>query len=147
MTRWIGIDHGLKIIGVAISDRLGMLARPLRLVERASKAEDFALLAQLVEEHRVGAVVVGLPVNPEGGVSKQEQSVRKWAGRLAAALPVPVWLWDERFSSFEAEHLLEGRRSKNARIDDAAAAVILQEFLDARRENPQAGEPVSPDPD
>ncbi|MBN1287716.1 MAG: Holliday junction resolvase RuvX [Anaerolineae bacterium] len=147
MTRWLGIDHGLRVLGVAISDPLGMLARPLRLVVRRAKAEDFALLAGLVEMHGVEGIVVGLPVNPEGGENKQEASVRKWAGRLAAAIPVPVWLWDESFSSFEAAQRLAGRRGSDARIDDAAAAVILQAFLDARREDPAAGEPVLPGDD
>jgi putative Holliday junction resolvase len=141
MARWLGIDHGLKYVGVAVSDALGMLARPLTIVKRTSKAADFAALRRLVEAHDVEAVVVGLPLNPEGDDHKQAESVRRWAERLAAAVLVPVWLWNESFSSFEAEHLLAGRRSRD-RIDDAAAAVILQSFLDARRENPDAGERV-----
>ncbi len=145
MTRWLCIDHGRIVIGVAVSDRLGMLARPLRLIKRRSKREDFAIIAGLVAELGVEGIVVGLPINPETAPDQQDKkvdSVRKWAGRLAAAVPVPVWLWDESYSSSEAKYLLDGRRGIDARIDDAAAAVILQDFLDTRRTDPQAGEQV-----
>lgn len=147
MARWLGIDHGLKALGVAVSDPLGMLARPLAVIERRSKAEDFARIAALAEEHQIEGIVVGVPAQPGAAREKQAESVRLWAGRLAAAVPVPVWLWDESYSSVEAGRLLAetGRRRKpGARIDDAAAAVILQDFLDARRANPNAGERVSP---
>ncbi len=148
MARWLGIDHGLKTLGVALSDPTGALARPLTIIRRRSKVEDFAELARLAAEHEAEGIVVGLPAQPGAARAKQAASARLWAGRLAAAIaPVPVWLWDESFSSLEAERLLsEGgrRRGPDARIDDAAAAVILQSFLDARRENPDAGERVSP---
>mgnify|MGYP005848084807 CR=1 FL=1 len=147
MGRWLGIDHGLKVLGVAVSDPTGLLARPLTVLHRRSKTEDFAALARLAAEHQVEGIVVGLPDQPGAERPKQAMSVRRWAAQLAAAGPLPVWLWDEQFSSSEAARLLdEGgqRRAPGARIDDAAAAVILQSFLDARRDNPDAGERVFP---
>jgi putative Holliday junction resolvase len=143
MARWLGVDHGLKVLGVAVSDPSGFLARPLTLIKRRSKAEDFAHLARLLEEHQAEGIVVGLPLQPGHGSSKQAESARRWSAWLAAVVSVPVLLWDESFSSLEAERLVAGRR-RGGRIDDAAAAVMLQGFLDARRENPQAGEQVSP---
>ncbi len=143
MARWLCIDHGQKVLGVAVSDALGVLARPLKTIRRRSKAEDFAEVARLIADYDAAGIVVGLPLNPTVPHSKHVASVRRWAQRMAAAVQVPVWLWDESFSSEEAAQLVAGRREPGARIDDAAAAVILQSFLEARREDPQAGEQIA----
>jgi len=137
--RLIGIDHGEKYIGLAVSDPTGLLARPLDLLRRSSRREDFAHIAALIEQHGAVGLVVGLPESPpEITVYTQADRVRRWASRLAAAVPVPVYLWNERYSSQEAEELLaQAGRKRRDRIDAVAAAVILQEFLDAHR----AGEP------
>lgn len=137
--RLLGVDHGQKVIGLAISDPTGLLARPLDLIRRTSKREDFARINQAIAAQEVAALVVGLPVSPpEITVYTQSDRVRLWASRLAAAVDFPVYLWNERYSTQEAEELLaEAGRERPARIDAVAAAVILQEFLDAMR----AGEP------
>ncbi len=147
----LGIDYGGRIIGLATCDRLGLLASPLGLLKRKSKKEDFARIAAIVAEIDAQEIICGLPLPDEGyeGYSMAD-TVRLWASRLAAAVPVPVRLWDESLTSDEAAALLEesGARPRE-RIDDAAAAVILQSYLDALREGfapPPAVEPARETP-
>lgn len=144
--RLIGVDYGLKVIGLAISDPTGLLSRPLDLLRRRSKVEDFAVIRRLVEEHGAVGLVVGLPESPpEITVYTHADRVRLWASRLAAAVSVPVYLFNERYSSQEAEDILRGEgRALPDRIDAVAAAVILQGFLDARREGLPWPERVAP---
>lgn len=144
--RLLGIDHGLKVIGLAISDPTGLLARPLDLLRRTSKREDFARINEIIAAYDVVGLVVGLPVSPpEITVYTQADRVRLWASRLAAAVDVPVYLWNERYSTQEAEELLEeAGRTRPDRIDAVAAAVILQGFLDARRAGEPMPAPVAP---
>ena len=144
MGRWLGIDHGLKRLGVAVSDPSGLLARPLTVIDRRSKAEDFEKLAHIAEEYEVVGIVVGLPLLGDGTEGRQARAARNWAQHLATALDIPVRLWDESFSPFEAEALLHEAGRSRPHADDAAAAVTLQSFLDALRENPDAGEEVRP---
>jgi len=145
--RLLGIDHGLKIIGLAVCDPTGLIARPLRLLRRTSRRADFAAIARIIAEQGAIAVVVGLPLSPPHiAAHTQADTVRLWASRLAAAIPVPVYLWNERYSSQEAADLLaEVGRSQPERADAVAAAVILQSFLDALRdEGVPWPEPVTP---
>jgi putative Holliday junction resolvase len=134
--RLLAIDHGQKVIGLAVCDPTGLIARPLMLIQRASKKEDFAKINTIIVEQDVKGVIVGLPVSPPHiTVYTQADQVRKWAGRLAAAISVPVYLWNERYSSQEAEEILtESGKPIPARIDAVAAAVILQSFLDSLRD-------------
>lgn len=134
--RLLGIDYGLKIIGLAISDPTGLIARPLQIIERTSKRADFAQINALVAEYDIARVVVGLPESPPAITTyTQADRVRLWASRLAAALPVPVYLWNERYTTQYAEDILrETGQDIPDRIDDVAAAVILQLFLDALRD-------------
>jgi putative Holliday junction resolvase len=134
--RLLGIDHGLKVIGLAVCDPTGLIARPLQLLIRASKQHDFAAINAVIQQQQIAAVVVGLPVSPpEITAYTQADRVRLWASRLAAAIPVAVYLWNERYSSQDAEELLaEIGQDIPERIDAVAAAVILQSFLDALRD-------------
>jgi putative Holliday junction resolvase len=134
--RLLGIDQGLKVIGLAVSDPTGTLARPLQLLYRKSKAEDFARISHIAGEQKAVGLVVGLPVSPpEVTVYTRADSVRLWASRLAAAVDLPVYLWNERYSTQDAEELLAAAgKARRDRVDDVAAAVILQSFLDAMRE-------------
>jgi len=145
--RLLGVDHGLRVIGLAVSDPTGLIARPLRLIERTSKQADFEAIRGIIGELDIVGCVVGLPLSPpEITAYTQADRVRLWAGRLAAAVPVPVYLWNERYSSQEAEDLLLERGAPLPdRLDAVAAAVILQSFLDAMREPGMAWpEPVPP---
>lgn len=140
--RVVGIDLGERRIGVAVSDPSGTLARPLRTIERGpSDAEAIerlhAMIAELEAEDSVGSVVVGLPTRLDGSANRQTERIRTMVALLSARLAVPVFTHDERLSSHEADERLslheKDWRKRKAKLDAAAAAVILQDFLDARK--------------
>ncbi len=135
-TRVMALDLGERRIGVAISDPTRILARSLCVLERRSKKEDFTAIAELVREHGVDLVVVGHPRSLDGTIGPQARRVQRYADALAEVLPVPLILWDERLSTSTAEQLMieAGRpaRKRRKRIDAVAAAVILQDYLDAQ---------------
>ncbi len=138
MVRTLALDVGDRRVGVAISDPLGLVARPLTVVTRRSRAEDYQAIAGLVVEYEAAQVVVGHPISLSGEVGAQAQRVERYAAGLAEHLPVPVVMWDERFSTAEAEDLLresgKSPREYRDRVDAVAAAVILQSYLDAVEE-------------
>jgi putative Holliday junction resolvase len=138
----LGLDVGEKRIGIAISDPTGTLARPVGVL-RPSGLELDALdvvareIARLAaEEDGVGAIVVGLPRRLDGSPNDMTPRVEQFARRLESTTSLPVALQDERLSSREAESRLAIRnkdwRSRKAKLDAAAAAVILQDYLDSR---------------
>lgn len=139
----LALDVGMARIGVAVCDPLRLTVRPLTIIQRRSRREDFAHLAKLVRQEEIVAVICGLPLHMDGSEGIQAHSVRKWADRLAYALrallgnPLPIIFWDERLSTFVAQEVLtEGRTKANKQktADDAvAAAVILQSYLAAKR--------------
>jgi putative holliday junction resolvase len=141
LVRVIGIDLGERRIGVAVSDASGTLARPLKTIERGMSDADaveriHAMIADLEAEDEVGSVVVGLPTRLDGSPNKQTERVGAMVALLSARLTMPVFTCDERLSSREAEERLSLRekdwRKRKAKLDAAAAAVILQDYLDAR---------------
>jgi len=140
--RVIGIDLGERRIGVAVSDASATLARPLRTLERNRSDEAAAdtlaaTIASLNGEEQVSCVVVGLPTRLDGSDSDQTSRVQKMAALLSSRTAIPVVLQDERLSSREAEKRLavgeRDWRKRKARLDAAAAAVILQDYLDAQK--------------
>jgi putative Holliday junction resolvase len=140
--RWLALDVGDRRIGVAVSDPTGLLASPHGTIRRASKVEDFAKVGRIVQEQDAVGIVVGLPLHMNGSESRQAHKVRRYADALVAALRTegfkgPVVLWDERLSTQMAQERLAaaGKRGPRhrAQIDAAAAAVILQEFLDREK--------------
>ncbi len=129
----LGIDHGLARIGVAVSDAMGISARELHVIRRKSKKEDFALLNQIAAEENVVAIVVGIPHNeaPEG-VHTQADMVRKWIARFSETTSLPIVEWDEQLTSEDAKELAKlQKRHVREPIDDLAARLILQSYLDA----------------
>jgi putative Holliday junction resolvase len=136
--RVLGVDVGTVRVGLALSDPTGTLASPLETVKRAKNHADLDRLAALVVEHEVTEVVVGEPVHLSGASGASAQDAANYAQELADRIPdVPVILIDERLSTVTAaSHLREGgidSRKQRAVIDQAAAVVILQQFLDSRR--------------
>ena len=124
-----------------MSDASGTLARPLKTIERGPSDSEaverlHTLVAELVAEDGVGSVVVGLPTRLDGSPSPQTVRVKAMVTLLSARLTIPVVTQDERLSSHEAEERLSVRekdwRKRKAKLDAAAAAVILQDYLDAR---------------
>jgi len=126
----IALDIGERRIGVAVSDPSGTLATPYGIIERRSRSEDFAAIAQLVRKLGAQRVVVGLPISVDGKIGSQARRVSRYARALSRVLTVPVEMVDERYSTFIAQDLLaEAGRRNRAHVDAAAAAVILQEYL------------------
>lgn len=140
--RVIGIDLGERRIGLAISDSSATLARPLRTLERG-RSDRLAVealrtaIAELNAEDEVGCLVVGLPAHLDGSPSDQTSRVRRMVSLLSDQVAIPVVMQDERLSSHEADERLaiqeKDWRKRKARLDAAAAAVILQDYLDERR--------------
>jgi putative Holliday junction resolvase len=133
--RVIGLDVGSRTIGVAVTDELGVCAHAVTTLDRRGTARDVAALVELAHRYQAERVVVGMPYEMDGSEGTRAQRVRVLADALAAALPLPVEPWDERFSTVEAESvLLEADVSRGKRkkvVDKLAAQVILQEWLDA----------------
>jgi putative Holliday junction resolvase len=132
--RFLGIDVGRVRIGLALADEVLRTARPLRTVARGPDAATLADIARTASEFEVVRAVVGLPLNMDGSEGEAARLARGFAGKLAAALGIPVELFDERLSTFEAETRLRDRgfsaKDRRARVDAEAAAVILQGWLD-----------------
>ncbi len=135
--RYLGVDLGRARIGLALADDVLRQARPFRVVARHGEAEDLAAIAVAAREYEVERAVLGLPLNMDGSEGPAARLSRAFAPRLEASLGVPVELFDERLSTFEAETRLRDRgvRAKDARavLDAEAAAVILQGWLDRGR--------------
>ena len=138
--RVLGVDLGSKRIGVAVSDRSGTIATPLTVITRSkSVSQDYAAIAALVQEEEAMAVVVGLPLNMDGSAGSAARNARIEGERLATVVGVPVFVHDERRSTVEADRVLMERnmnaQSRRKVVDKVAAAVILQSWLDSRRED------------
>jgi putative holliday junction resolvase len=136
--RVMGVDVGTVRVGLALSDPTGTLASPLETLKRAKDGSDLDRLVSLVMEHEVTEVVVGEPVHLSGASGASAADAGAYAQALADRIPdVPVQLIDERLSTVTAaSHLREGgidSRKQRSVIDQAAAVVILQQFLDGRR--------------
>ena len=144
--RVLGVDLGSRRIGLALSDDTATLARPWRTIAAGSDARGSAqALAELVAAGRkndddevagIGAVVVGLPRRLNGDDTDQSAAAREFAATLSGLLALDVHLQDERLTSVEAESRLAVRekdwRRRKEKLDAASAAIILQDYLDAR---------------
>lgn len=135
----LGIDFGQRRVGLALSDPTGTLASPLpTLKRRAGKRPPLKALESVAREHDVEAVVFGLPLALDGTETDWTREVRAVGDRLARRLGVPVHYVDERMTSVMAERsvrgagLPRGERERKERVDAAAAAIILQLWLDRR---------------
>ncbi len=128
---------GERRIGVAISDVELMLASPLTTVKAVPMAKAIKRIATLVEEHMVSEVVVGLPLTLDGTVGPQARTVQSFAAKLEAILGSSVQFFDERLTSVAAEQMLCDLGVKPSkrrdRIDEVAASIILQDYLDHLR--------------
>ncbi len=144
--RYLGLDIGDKRIGVAVSDPLGLLAQPLLTLHRGNPRDDMRSLRRLLRRHECEAIVAGLPLHLSGEMGSQAIKTQRFARELGEMCGVPVHLWDERLTTAEARELLyragRPRSEHQALVDQVAAVLILQGFLDARRP-PPAFEPLS----
>jgi len=144
----LAVDYGRARIGLALADAETRMAQPLSMMERVNRNEDMRRLRELVREHAVKQIVVGLPLRLDGTRGEMAEETERFAKRLQKQIGVPVEMVDERLTSWEAERLLEevqgrfirdeklggGKKTKNAQdkmtVDAVAAAVILKEYLD-----------------
>jgi putative Holliday junction resolvase len=135
--RIMALDVGGRRIGVALSDTTRVLASPLTTLRAEPRDRAIAQIAALVAQHEVAEVVVGLPLTLSGEVGPQAQTVQTFADELRRALDVPLHLFDERLTSVAAERMMIDMGIKperrKARIDEVAASIILQDFLETRR--------------
>lgn len=133
----MGLDVGERRIGVALSDPFGSFAQPHATVERRGDQAALDRLVETAREWEVEALVVGLPLHMSGEESAMAEKIRGFCDRLGERLGMEVDYWDERLSSQEAERtLIAGgmRRSKRRQvIDQVAAVLILQSYLDSRQ--------------
>ena len=149
----LAVDYGRARIGLAIADAEAWMAQPLSTMERINRNEDMRRLRELVREHGVKQIVVGLPLRLDGSRGEMAEEVERFAERVRKQIGVPVELVDERLTSWEAERILEetqgrfihdeklagGKKPTKSQarmtVDAVAAAVILKEYLD-RQEQP-----------
>lgn len=139
MGRLLGIDFGERRIGLALSDPTATIAQPLpTLTRRIGKRPPIAAIVEIIQQNEVERVVVGLPLDLAGEETGWTQTVRAFADKLQQRATIPVDLLDERLTSVQAERavrasgLKKTEREQKARIDAAAAVLLLQTFLDRR---------------
>ncbi len=132
----LGLDVGSKRIGVAGCDGLGLIASGITTIWRSSFQEDIAQLNEIILDRQVEILVLGLPYTMDGNLGSQAKQVQKFARRVTAVIELPIEYVDERLTSYAAEEMMKAANisvSQNkATIDRIAAAVILQQWLDAR---------------
>jgi putative Holliday junction resolvase len=135
--RYLALDVGDVRIGVAASDETATLATGLPTLRRVGPRKDVKAVAALVRGHEAGEVVVGLPRSLDGSEGPQARKVLAFMDDLRGALPVPVVPWDERFTTAMATQVLReagaSRRDRRAAVDQVAAVLILQSYLDYRK--------------
>jgi putative holliday junction resolvase len=134
--RVLGLDVGDRRVGVAVSDELGLTAQPVLTLVRKNRRHDLGSLARLIRRYGCARVVVGNPLYMSGDVSPQALKAQDFAHALQLHTGVDITLWDERLSTTEAHRHLDaaGRLPSDRRavIDQVAAVLILQSFLDSR---------------
>ena len=138
MTRILGLDVGDVRIGVALSDPLGFTAQRLQVLERSGLAKDVAAVRGLIERHSAARVVIGMPLTLQGERGIQAHKVEAFATALERAGGVPITFVDERLTTVQGERALRetntrGKKRKQV-IDQIAAQLILQQYLDTARE-------------
>ncbi len=135
--RKLGVDPGLRRVGVALSDEESMFASPLTTLANKDDASTIAALTALAREHAVDAIVVGLPIRMNGMEGPEAKKARRFGRDLEKASQLTVVLWDERMTTMAAERELRGvgmrGEKKRAQIDQTAATLLLQSYLDANR--------------
>jgi putative holliday junction resolvase len=134
--RVMALDVGMRRIGVAVSDALGITAQGLETVQRRNKRADFDVLRELLERYEVAEIVVGLPLRMSGEEGRMSEKMTAFADDLRKKFALPVHLWDERLTSAEANRILRSTElsidKRAGAVDRMAAVLILQSFLAAR---------------
>ena len=133
--RILALDLGEKRIGVAVCDATRTIAQPLGVIKRTSRKADFETIGRFVQEQGANMLLVGLPVMLDGRVGEKAAWVQNYSAELQKTLDMPLELWDESFTTVQAEASLRTRGKKGRKIrqsvDAVAASFILQSYLDA----------------
>lgn len=133
--RTLALDHGTVRIGVACSDELGMIATPLEFIPAQPQDKFLERLKVLLEERKVERIIVGMPRNMDGSYGEASAKVKLFVEGLKASVTIPVRTWDERLTSAQANRQMiqagVRRSGRKEKVDAAAAAILLQSFLDA----------------
>lgn len=128
MSRILAVDPGDKRIGIAISDPTGLIARPLLVLEHSSRTADAIEIIQIAENHEASTIVVGIPYDADGNTGPQARKSFRLVEAIAETTSIPIHTWDESGSTQAALR----RHKRDPLLDAHAAAVILQEYLDAQ---------------
>ena len=146
--RYLGLDVGARRIGVAVSDELGLTAQPVLTLERrgsgtANRREDLRSLGRLCRRYAVAGIVVGNPVHLSGEPSPRSAKTQAFAAELGQLTGLPIHLWDERLTTREAHEILyeagHDRQKHRKVVDQVAATLILQSFLDEKQRHRDLG--------
>ncbi|MGA2175697.1 MAG: Holliday junction resolvase RuvX [Verrucomicrobiota bacterium] len=134
--RVLGIDHGTKRVGLALSDETGTIAQPLEFLAAEPAEKLLSRLRDIVAERKVAEILVGIPRNMNGTYGPAAEKARGFVAALEQVLTVPVKTWDERLTSVQANRFLietgMRREQRKERADQTAAAILLQSYLDHR---------------
>jgi len=134
--RILALDFGTRRIGLAVSDPLGITAQGLATLLRKNKRTDLAALREVIEQNDVREIVVGLPLRLSGADSSSTEKAREFAAMLEKEFALPVQMWDERFTSVEANRVLRESemsiKKRGEAVDRLSAVLILQAFLERR---------------
>lgn len=134
--RVLAIDHGTKRMGIALSDPTGIIAQPLEFIPAEPFADFLARLKDLIREKEVEMILVGMPRNMDGSYGPAAAKVNEFVAVLKENIAIPIRTWDERLTSAQANRFLiqadVRRQDRKQKVDRAAAAILLQSFLDSR---------------
>ena len=134
--RILALDVGSRRIGVAVSDPLGITAQGLETIWRKNKRADFEQLGRVLAEYQVGEIVVGNPLHMSGDSGRQSEKMMQFAGELGQRFAIPVHLRDERLTTSQAQRVLRETNMSGPKrgkvVDQMAAVLILQSFLESR---------------
>ncbi|MGH9859622.1 MAG: Holliday junction resolvase RuvX [Candidatus Acidiferrales bacterium] len=140
----LAIDYGRKRMGLAVSDEMGLTARPLATLTRTNRRNDLRRLREIARENCVGRILVGHPLNLDGTAGEMAGEAARFAERIRKELGLPVELADERLSTWEAAQIHGAhprRRPREAPVDAVAAAVTLRDYLERREAKKGNAEP------
>lgn len=135
--RILGIDYGDRKIGLALSDRLGFTAQPLQSYRLKNRTEDENFFKNLVSEYEITEVVVGFPLRMDGSIGTRGQKTQEFVHWLEQILNLPIFLWDERLTTKQAQRILSTRRmaprAKKELEDQISAVIILSTYLENKK--------------
>jgi putative Holliday junction resolvase len=133
----MAIDYGVKRLGVAISNPEKTMSVPLTIIDVQSDNSHYKSIIRLINDYNVEELIIGLPYNMDGTLGTSGNNVIQWSASLKETLGIPVNLWDERLSTFEAHNMLSQINIKHKKrktiVDSLAASIILQNYIDSKK--------------